>query len=178
MWYNHHQNTVIMQNNIPVTVGVATYNSSKYIIDTLESIKAQTYPYLKLIVSDDCSTDNTIDLAKDWVEKNRVRFINVKILTVPHNTGVSANFNRIWDACDTEWEKDIAGDDLLLPNCIEDNMKYVTDNPSSIVVFRSEERSEKTQDTIINSLISQKKNKRVIYCIMEIDSQHHLVSII
>jgi alpha-1,3-rhamnosyltransferase len=118
-----------------VTIGVLTYNSSKYIIETLESIKAQTYPKLILNISDDCSTDNTIDLCKQWIEENRDRFVKTKIIVPEHNTGVSGNANRNWDACETEWFKDIAGDDLLLPNCIEYNMKYVNEHPETIVLF-------------------------------------------
>lgn len=119
----------------PVTIGVLTYNSSKYIIDTLESIKAQTYLNLILQISDDCSTDNTIGICKNWIEKNKDRFLKTKIIVPEHNTGVSGNANRNWDACETEWFKEIAGDDLLLPNCIEDNMNYVEEHPDAIFVF-------------------------------------------
>ena len=48
--------------NIAVTVAVITYNSSKFIRETLDSIKAQTYDEIKLIVADDCSTDNTLKI--------------------------------------------------------------------------------------------------------------------
>jgi len=123
-------------NTLPdVTVNVVTYNSSKYIIETLESIKKQTYPNLRLTISDDYSTDNTIELCKLWIEKNKNRFLLTKIIDSNCNTGVSANFNRAWDACTTEWMKDIAGDDLLLPNCIEDNINYIKQQPDSIVIF-------------------------------------------
>lgn len=118
-----------------VTVGVITYNSSDYIIETLESIKAQTYPHLILQISDDCSTDNTIELCKNWIDKNRERFKKTKIIIPDYNTGVSGNANRDWDACETEWLKEFAGDDLLKPNCIEDNMKYVEEHPDAVLIF-------------------------------------------
>lgn len=118
-----------------VTIGVITYNSSKYVIETLESIKAQTYPHLILQISDDCSTDNTVELCKKWIEENKERFVKTKIIIPIHNTGVSANANRNWDACETEWFKGIAGDDLLLPNCIEDNLKYVEKHSNAVLVF-------------------------------------------
>ena len=121
--------------NPTVTVVVYTYNSSKYVKETLDSIKAQTYPDLKLIVSDDCSTDNTLQIVRKWVAQNGSRFVSTKILTVDKNTGPSANSNRGWDACDTEWLKDIAGDDILMPNCIRDNVDYITEHPDAIAVF-------------------------------------------
>ena len=60
--------------NLIVTIIVATYNSSKYVLETLESIKNQTYPHLSLIITDDCSTDDTVDICKKWVGLNESRF--------------------------------------------------------------------------------------------------------
>lgn len=124
-----------MKEDIAVTCVVYTYNSSATIIETLESIKAQNYQNIKLIVSDDCSTDNTVDMCRLWMDINVDRFISTRLLTVKENTGTSGNANRGWDACDTEWLKSIAGDDLLLPNCIKDNMEYVKNHPDAIFVF-------------------------------------------
>lgn len=102
-----------------VTVSVTTYNSAKYVAETLESIKNQSYPNLILQISDDCSTDNTIDICKSWINKNKDRFVKTKIIVPESNTGVTGNCNRAWDACETRYFKGIAGDDLLLPYCIE-----------------------------------------------------------
>ena len=57
-----------------VSAVIITYNSAKYVIETLDSIKAQTYQNIELIVSDDCSTDETTTLVKEWLEKNGNRF--------------------------------------------------------------------------------------------------------
>ncbi|MBR5657527.1 MAG: glycosyltransferase [Prevotella sp.] len=124
-----------MNNQQIVTVAVITYNSSKYIVETLESIKLQSYSHLKLIVSDDCSSDNTIQIVREWISNNSSRFIRTQVLTTEVNTGVAANINRAFDACDTEWLKIIAGDDLLLKNCIEDYVDYLNTNPNAEVVF-------------------------------------------
>lgn len=127
---------IIMKNGCPiVTVSVWTYNSSKFVLETLESIKAQTYPNLILQICDDCSTDNTVELCKTWIEENKERFVKTKIIIPEHNTGVSGNANRSWDACETEYLKDIAGDDILMPNCIEDNMNIVKEHPEAVFVF-------------------------------------------
>lgn len=48
-----------------VSVVVITYNSSKYIVETLNSVKKQTYKNIELIITDDCSTDNTVSVIKD-----------------------------------------------------------------------------------------------------------------
>lgn len=118
-----------------VSVPVITYNSSKYVLETLESIKAQTYHNIELIISDDCSTDNTIELCKQWVGDNKDRFIRTQIITSKVNTGVSANLNRAEAVCQGEWMKGTAGDDLLMPNCITDCVAYVQQHPDIIYLF-------------------------------------------
>lgn len=118
-----------------VTVVVYTYNSSEFVLETLDSIKQQTYQNLMLCISDDCSSDSTVELCTKWIEENKDRFIKTKLLTSDRNTGISANANRAWDACETEYIKDIAGDDLLLPNCIQDYMAFIQYHPEAVVVF-------------------------------------------
>lgn len=118
-----------------VSIAVITYNSSKTIVETLDSICNQTYPSLELIVSDDGSSDNTVDECKVWIATHKDRFVRVEILTVEKNTGTSANLNRAELACKGEWVKSIAGDDLLLPNCIQDFMDYAHTHPEALVII-------------------------------------------
>ena len=115
-----------MSNSKPlVSVTVITYNSSKYVLETLDSIKAQTYKRIELIISDDCSSDNTVELCENWLQENRSRFSNVKMVTSHVNTGIVGNKNRALENCYGEWVKGIAGDDKLLSNCIEDYLNYI-----------------------------------------------------
>lgn len=118
-----------------VSVAVITYNSSKTVVETLDSIYNQTYQNIELIISDDCSTDDTIDVCRRWLEQHKDRFVRTEIITVPKNTGVTGNCQRVWDYCKTEWLKFIAGDDLLLPNCIEDFVHYINEHPKTECVF-------------------------------------------
>lgn len=118
-----------------VSVILTTYNSAKFVVETLESARAQTYRHIELIVSDDCSNDNTVEICRNWIALHKDRFVRTAIITVPVNTGVSANCNRCIKASGAAWIKLIAGDDILLPNCIEDNMQFVVNNPQAAVVF-------------------------------------------
>lgn len=118
-----------------VSVPVITYNSSKTVIETLDSIYNQTYPNIELIISDDCSTDNTIELCRNWIEQHKERFARTEILTVEKNTGVSGNCNRAEKACQGEWVKGIAGDDVLMPNCIQECMEYVAEHTETVYLF-------------------------------------------
>lgn len=115
-----------MRNNPLVSIVIITYNQSKYILETLESTRFQTYHNIELIISDDYSTDNTISICKDWLQKNKDRFINVK-LVVPHkNTGTAINCNRGVNASTGKWIKLLAGDDKLPPESINDFVNFVT----------------------------------------------------
>lgn len=108
-----------------VTVAVIAYNSAEYILETLQSIEEQTYTNLELIISDDGSKDDTVEVCRKWLKTKKDRFVNTCILTVEKNTGVPANANRAVRASHGEWIKIIGGDDLLLPTCVVDYMKGV-----------------------------------------------------
>ncbi len=71
-----------------ISVPVVTYNSSKTVLETLDSIYNQTYENLELIVSDDCSTDNTVDICQEWINAHKERFVRTELLVDEKNTGV------------------------------------------------------------------------------------------
>jgi len=123
--------------SIQVSVPVLTYNAESFIEETLESIFNQTYQTIELIISDDCSKDNTVQIVEDWCTQPRViaRFTDIKILTVPKNTGIPANYNRCIMASTGEWIKAISGDDALMPNCVEDNIDFINTNQEVKVLY-------------------------------------------
>ena len=58
-----------------VTVGVVSYNAEIFIEDTLTSVYNQTYKNIELILSDDHSSDNTVEVAKKWFENHKYRCV-------------------------------------------------------------------------------------------------------
>jgi len=82
------------KNNPLVSIIVITYNSAKFVLETLESAKAQTYQNIELIISDDGSTDNTVQICREWLKNNKESFVNTELITVEKNTGIPANCNR------------------------------------------------------------------------------------
>lgn len=125
-----------MQNQYPlVSIVVVTFNSSKFVIETLESAKEQTYNNVELIITDDCSTDNTIEICNNWIELNQSRFINAELIKVEINTGTAANANRGLKAAKGKWIKFIAGDDMLMPNCINELIRFVQTDGNKAMNF-------------------------------------------
>lgn len=129
-----------------VSVVVITYNSSKYVLETLDSIKLQSYGNIELIVTDDCSPDDTVDICRKWIDENSGRFAGAELITVEKNTGISGNCNRGLYAARGEWIKIIAGDDLLENDCISEYMSFTRTDPSiryvscKITMFSDQER--------------------------------------
>jgi alpha-1,3-rhamnosyltransferase len=104
-------------------------------METLDSAKAQTYQNIEIIISDDCSTDNTVEICKNWLNYNKDRFVRTELITMKKNTGISPNCNRAYNAANGEWIKGIAGDDILKPNCIEHYVEYVNEYPDRKFLF-------------------------------------------
>ena len=101
-----------------ISVIVVSYNSSATIIETLESIKCQTYTNIEIVVADDCSTDNTVLVVYDWISRNALS-LKCKVVAAEHNRGVSANVNLGIKNSTGKLIKIIAADDLLKSNAIE-----------------------------------------------------------
>lgn len=119
--------------NTLVSIIVVTYNSSTYVIETLDSVLKLKYREIELIVSDDASTDSTISVCNDWISLNEKRFVKVKVLMSNQNKGIPANCNKGLYVAEGEFVKYIAGDDILLPNCINDNLHYCLTNDISFL---------------------------------------------
>jgi alpha-1,3-rhamnosyltransferase len=117
-----------------VSIVVITYNSSKYVLETLESAKEQTYQNVELIISDDGSTDDTVAVCRNWLAENEKRFVRTEFITINQNKGIPANCNRGLNNSKGTWVKLIAGDDMLMENCIEANITFITSNPEAKII--------------------------------------------
>ena len=118
-----------------ISIIVITYNSSKSIYETLESAKNQLYQNKELIISDDFSNDDTIKICANWIKENQQFFVNAELVTSAKNTGIAPNINRGVYAAKGIWLKLIAGDDLLLTNCLTDNYNIVNEDDSIKILF-------------------------------------------
>lgn len=125
---------MIIDDNPLVSVVVITYKSANTILETLESFKQQTYKNIELIVSDDCSPDNTVEVVEEWIKNNSSYFVKVQLLKNSQNIGPSGNLNRGIKAATGEWIKSLAGDDAVTPDAIAKYVEYVINHPGFPVV--------------------------------------------
>ena len=121
--------------NTKVSIVIVTYNAAGFIIETLESVSNLTWKDIELIITDDCSTDSTVDLCETWMKQNQQRFLNTSILTSDINTGVSANVSRGLKNATCEWVKFLGGDDAFEPGFLTNCMEHVAANPEIRVLF-------------------------------------------
>ncbi len=118
-----------------VSIIVITYNSERYVLETLESAYRQSYPNIELIVSDDCSTDNTLALCEQWIAEHQARFVRTVCTQTSRNGGIVYNYNHAIGLAQGEWIKYIAGDDILCHNCIDILVRNI--RPSICLYFSS-----------------------------------------
>lgn len=99
-----------------VSIVVVSYNQGKYIRENLDSIKSQTYPNIELIVADDASSDNSIEVFDCWLEENNY---SAKKNYHTKNTGLATVLNECIEMATGKYIKLIAADDYLHPESIE-----------------------------------------------------------
>lgn len=99
------------------TVVLSCYNGEKFIIEQLESIRNQTVPPNEVLIGDDCSTDNTFEIVKDYIEKNQLT--NWKIERNHQNMGWKRNFASLILKATQDIIFLSDQDDIWYPNKIE-----------------------------------------------------------
>ena len=98
-----------------VSLIIPTYNGEAFLAEALDSAISQTYPHLEIILSDDGSTDKTLEIARSFQQKTAVPF---DILAHP-NYGLVENLNFSISRAKGKYIKFLFQDDLLEPRCIE-----------------------------------------------------------
>ncbi len=106
-----------MQDQPFVSIIVISYNHSRFIKENLDSIKAQTYSNIELIVGDDASQDNSVKVFEEWLHDNdyTAAFKNYHEV----NTGLATMLNECIEKANGKYLKLIAADDFLHPESIE-----------------------------------------------------------
>lgn len=110
-----------------VSVLITTYNSEKYIKDALESILNQTYSNLEIVIIDDASIDNTLEIIQSFKDKRIKLFVNEK------NLGVSENMNKGIKLSHGKYLAVMDSDDWSYPYRIEEEVKLMEENPEVVL---------------------------------------------
>ena len=100
--------------NAVITTTIPLRNAQQFVLETLQSVAAQTRPPDRVVVLDNCSTDETPQIVKSF------KAIPVEYIRNPRDLGPFGNFNRCMDfAAETEYLQILHGDDLIAPEFYE-----------------------------------------------------------
>ena len=118
-----------------VSFYILAYNHESMIEDAINGALSQTYSNLEIIISDDCSTDDTWSVIQNLIHDYRGRH---KIVTRRNscNLGISAHINEIWKISTGQWIFASAGDDVSLPDRVSKCMALAMQN-SEIKLIQS-----------------------------------------
>ncbi|WP_242155182.1 glycosyltransferase family 2 protein [Aestuariivivens sediminis] len=104
-----------------VSICIPTFNGATYIAETMESALAQTYTNLEIVVSDDASKDDTLEIVEGYKAKTKT-----PIYIYHHQPrGIGANWNHCVKQAKGKYIKFLFQDDVLLPICVEEMVKVI-----------------------------------------------------
>lgn len=116
--------------NPRISVLMAVYNCEDTIAEAIDSLNNQAYKDFKIILCDDCSTDSTYAIAKEYAEK----YDNIILLKNEKNLKLAASLNRCLEYADTAYIARMDGDDISLPERFEKQIEFLDDHPEYAVV--------------------------------------------
>ncbi|MDO6709367.1 glycosyltransferase family 2 protein [Aliiglaciecola sp. 2_MG-2023] len=114
--------------SVPISVLIPCFNVEEYLSEALESILRQSYQNLIVLVLDDGSTDNTLDIAQQFSAKDE----RVKIHRNIENLGIIASRNKLLELCDTDIAAWMDADDIAEPNRIEQQIGFLNSHPEYV----------------------------------------------
>ena len=105
-----------------VSIIMPSYNTGRYIAESIRSVLAQTYTLWELIIVDDCSTDDTEEVVKTFND-SRIRFLKNE-----KNCGAALTRNRAIREANGEWIAFLDSDDLWAPDKLEKQLAFMKEN--------------------------------------------------
>ena len=106
-----------------LTVLMPVYNVAPYVADAIESVLSQSYSDFDLLVLDDCSTDNTVDIVNSFKD-SRIRLVRNEV-----NLGLAENLNKGIELANTEFIARMDGDDIACPLWLEKGVATLDSRP-------------------------------------------------
>jgi glycosyltransferase involved in cell wall biosynthesis len=112
-----------------VSIFIISYNQEEFIEATLDSAFNQDYPNLQVVISDDASTDRTVEIIRAYQQK-RPELVAIFNTT---NLGITKNCNVCLAQCTGEYIAFLGGDDLFLPGKISAQVKWFEEDKDRVI---------------------------------------------
>lgn len=111
-----------MKMNELVSIIMPSYNTARYISDSIKSIQAQTYLNWELIIVDDCSTDESVSIIESF-EDDRIRLLHNE-----KNSGAAISRNFALREARGKWIAFLDSDDVWVPDKLDKQIAFMVDN--------------------------------------------------
>ncbi|WP_297420723.1 glycosyltransferase [Clostridium sp.] len=145
--------------SVLVSINCITYNHEKYVGDALESFLNQKTDFeYEIIIGEDCSTDNTREIIKDYMKKYPEK---IRLITSEKNVGMGENERRIYEASRGRYIAECEGDDFWIdPYKLQKQINYMKKNPDCTLCFHNAYKIN-TKRNIIGTVISKEVDSNV-----------------
>lgn len=114
-----------------LTLAICMYNAEKYIVETLQCIIAQTMQDFHLLIVNDCSTDDSANLVKDFFKKQTRQY---ELVDLPQNGGLCAGRRYVEEHVDSRYILFIDADDCPYPTLVEKLYHKITSDNDLMAV--------------------------------------------
>lgn len=147
-----------------VSIITPSYNTAKYVIETIESVVAQTYSNWEMIIVDDCSTDNSVEIINEYIQKNNEN--RIRLFVNQENSGAALSRNLALRESKGRWIAFLDSDDVWVPEKLNLQLKFMKKNNYLFTYTEYEEIDE--QGNLLHRKISGPncvtKRKMYDYC--------------
>ena len=144
-----------------VSIIMPSYNTAKFIGESIESVINQTYNKWELIIVDDCSTDNTDTVVKKYLKDNRIKYLKNK-----QNSGAAISRNYALREAKGKWIAFLDSDDLWASDKLEKQIEFMKNNNYvfSYTNYRTIDEGSNDLRTIVSGPKKVTKSKMYNYC--------------
>ncbi len=123
-----------------VSIGLPVFNGERYLEETLDSIREQTFADYELVISDNGSADNTEKICRRYAAADsRIRYYRQQT-----TRGVTWNFRQVALLAQGQYFLWIAADDKLAPNYVERCLQVLQENPAVVLCYSQASVSDET----------------------------------
>ena len=140
-----------------VSIIMPSWNTERFIAETIQSVIDQTYQNWELLIVDDCSTDNTDEVVASFKDDRIKYFHNEK------NSGAALTRNRAMREAKGEWIAFLDSDDLWMPEKLEKQIAFMKENGYTLSFTEYEKIDEDSKPLNIYVSGPEKVNKRKMY---------------
>lgn len=140
-----------------VSIIMPSYNTGRYIAESIKSVQAQTYKNWELIIVDDCSTDNTDEVVAEFNDE-RIHYLKNK-----KNSGAAVSRNRALREANGRWIAFLDSDDLWYVDKLEKQIRFMQENRYAFSYTNYEEINEESKLTGVEVTGPKRITRRGMY---------------